>query len=87
MVADDSGFLLVSVCASSEQMREQPTTLMIASRHLGYCRERSMENEELSSHVHSGVSETQTGTKIPAVAFAKVSAALGSLCAGFAGCS
>jgi hypothetical protein len=46
-----------------------------------------MENEELSSHVHSGVSETQTGTKIPAVAFVAVSAALGSLCEGLAGCS
>ena len=46
-----------------------------------------MENEELSSHVHSGVSETQTGAKIPAVALAKVSAALESLCTGFAGCS
>ena len=87
MAADGSGFLLVCVCASAEQMREQPTTLMIASRYSEYCRERSMENEELSSHVHSGVSETQTGTKIPAVAFVKVSVALGSLCAGFTGCS
>ena len=46
-----------------------------------------MENEELSSHVHSGVSETQTGVKIPAVAFVEVSAALESVCAGVAGCS
>ena len=46
-----------------------------------------MENEELSSHVHSGVSETQTGAEIPAVAFVEGSAALESLCAGFAGCS